>query len=63
MLPKAIVASTYTLEILQVVMSIRDGFRNFGTGWGNMEELDSVGTLWFSVPVLGSISESCPFTD
>lgn len=57
-LQKGIVAFTYTIELLQTVLSTRDAFRNFGTGWGNMIELDAVGWLWFSVPVLGSISES-----
>lgn len=56
-LPKAIVSTTYILEILQVVLSTRDAFRNFGTGWGDMPDLDAVGWLWFSVPVLGSISQ------
>ncbi|KAI0085581.1 hypothetical protein BDY19DRAFT_442111 [Irpex rosettiformis] len=54
-LPKIIVSSCYILELLQTVLSTRDAFRNFGTGWGNMEDLDTVGWLWFSVPVLGSI--------
>ncbi|KAH8079065.1 hypothetical protein BXZ70DRAFT_651321 [Cristinia sonorae] len=54
-LSKSIVAFTYTIELLQTVLSTRDAFRNFGTGWGNMIELDAVGWLWFSVPVLGSI--------
>ena len=57
-LPKAIVGTVYTLEILQIVLSTRDAFRNFGTGWGSMSDLDSVGWLWFSVPVLGSLSAS-----
>lgn len=51
---------TYMIETLQTVLATRDAFRNFGTGWGNMLELDAVGWLWFSVPILGSISErSC----
>ncbi|KAI0077527.1 hypothetical protein K474DRAFT_1707275 [Panus rudis PR-1116 ss-1] len=54
-IPKTLVAFTYTIEVLQTVLSTRDAFRNFGTGWGNMIELDAVGWLWFSVPVLGSI--------
>ena len=58
-LPKAIVATVYTLETLQIILSTRDAFRNFGTGWGSMSELDSVGWLWFSVPVLGALSMSC----
>ena len=59
-LPKLIVSSCYILELLQTVLSTRDAFRNFGTGWGNMEDLDTVGWLWFSVPVLGSVSEYDP---
>lgn len=55
-LPKAIVATCFVLEILQTTLSTRDAFRNFGTGWGNMIDLDAVGWLWFSVPVLGSVS-------
>lgn len=56
LLPKAIVTTTYVLEVLQVCMSVSDGFRNFGTGWGDMVDLNTVGLLWFSVPVLGSVS-------
>ena len=55
-LPKAIVAVCYILEVLQTTLSTRDAFRNFATGWGNMIDLDAVGWLWFSVPVLGSVS-------
>ncbi|KAH8079095.1 hypothetical protein BXZ70DRAFT_1012681 [Cristinia sonorae] len=54
-LSKSIVWFTFTIEVLQTVLSTRDAFRNFGSGWGNMAELDAVGWLWFSVPVLGSI--------
>ncbi|KAI0337684.1 hypothetical protein BDW22DRAFT_856452 [Trametopsis cervina] len=55
LLPKLIVTTCYTLEVLQTTLSTRDAFRNFGTGWGSMAELDTVGWLWFSVPVMGSI--------
>ncbi|PSS30871.1 hypothetical protein PHLCEN_2v2598 [Hermanssonia centrifuga] len=48
-MPKAIVACVYSLEVLQTCMSTVDSFRDFGTGWGNMAELDNVGLLWFSV--------------
>ncbi|KAH8079081.1 hypothetical protein BXZ70DRAFT_1050981 [Cristinia sonorae] len=54
-LSKWIVGFTYVIELLQTVLSTRDAFRNFGTGWGNMIELDEVGWLWFSVPVLSSV--------
>lgn len=56
-LPKCIVGFTFVIELLQTVLATKDAFRNFGTGWGNMADLDAVGLLWFSVPVLGSVSE------
>lgn len=59
-LSKSIVAFTFIVELLQTVLATRDAFRNFGTGWGDMRDLDEVGWLWFSVPVLGSVSK-CSF--
>ena len=53
---KTIVCSAYVIETLQTVLATRDAFRNFGTGWGNMNDLDQVGWLWFSVPVMSSLS-------
>ncbi|KAK7691408.1 hypothetical protein QCA50_004807 [Cerrena zonata] len=52
---KVIVYSTYIIELLQTVLSTRDAFRVFGSGWGDLAEMNKVGWLWFSVPVLGSI--------
>lgn len=51
-------AFTYIIELLQTILATKDAFADFGTGWGNMIELDSVGLLWFSVPILGSVSKS-----
>ncbi|KAF4596124.1 hypothetical protein EYR40_008191 [Pleurotus pulmonarius] len=53
--PKAIVLGVFVIEVLQTVLATRDAFRNFATGWGNIEDLEEVGWLWFSVPVLGAI--------
>ncbi|KAF8148670.1 hypothetical protein B0H34DRAFT_736504 [Crassisporium funariophilum] len=55
LLPKALVCAVFVIEILQTILATRDAFRNFGTGWGNMEDLNDVGWLWFSVPVMSSI--------
>ncbi|PBK99741.1 hypothetical protein ARMGADRAFT_1008250 [Armillaria gallica] len=54
-IPKTIVAVAYTLEFLQTILATRDAFRNFGTGWGDLDDLNKVGWLWFSVPVMSSI--------
>ncbi|KAF8995093.1 hypothetical protein BDQ17DRAFT_1430595 [Cyathus striatus] len=58
MLPKVLVSVVIVIETLQTILSTRDAFRNFGTGWGNLADLDAVGWLWFSVPVLGSLITS-----
>ncbi|KAF9003562.1 hypothetical protein BDQ17DRAFT_1355537 [Cyathus striatus] len=55
LLPKSLVGFALTLETLQTVLSTRDAFRNFGSGWGDFKDLDTVGWLWFSVPVIGSL--------
>ncbi|KAJ3486712.1 hypothetical protein NLI96_g4049 [Meripilus lineatus] len=55
LLPKLIVATTYTLEVLQLVLATRDAFRNYGRAWGNMIELDKVGWQWFSVVTMGAV--------
>jgi len=52
---KTLVWSTFVLEVLGTVMITRDAFRVFGTGFGNMEPIETVGWLWFSGPVLNSI--------
>ncbi|EEB92587.1 hypothetical protein MPER_08881, partial [Moniliophthora perniciosa FA553] len=52
---KAIVATTYVLELLQTVLATKDAFEYFGFGFGNMEALDQVGLIWFSIPVMTGI--------
>ncbi|CAK5279219.1 unnamed protein product [Mycena citricolor] len=52
---KALVFGVLVIELLQTTGDIRDKVRIFGTGWGNMDVLDQVGWVWFSVPVLGSM--------
>ncbi|TFK33133.1 hypothetical protein BDQ12DRAFT_615813, partial [Crucibulum laeve] len=54
-LPKYLVCFVIVIEVLQTVLATRDAFRNFGTGWGNMIDLNAVGWLWFSAPVMSSI--------
>ncbi|TFK32051.1 hypothetical protein BDQ12DRAFT_635431, partial [Crucibulum laeve] len=54
-LPQVLVVVVFTIELLQTVLSTRDAFRNFGTGWGNFADLNEIGWLWFSVPVLGTV--------
>jgi len=55
---KLIVAFTYTLEVLQLIISTHDAFRALGRGWGNMIELDKDGLLWLGSSVFGALIEA-----
>ncbi|KAH8105086.1 hypothetical protein BXZ70DRAFT_919322 [Cristinia sonorae] len=52
---KALVALAYALEIVQTMLSIHDAFRVYGSGWGNLNELDAIGLIWISIPILDSM--------
>ena len=57
---KYLVYGIYTLEFIQSVLIIENGFRLFVTGFGDIEAIDQVGTAWLSVPILTAIGElSC----
>ena len=52
---KALVVVVYVLELLQTVLCTKDAFAEFGTGFGDLEALERVGLLWFSVPLLSAL--------
>lgn len=54
-LHKAIVGFVYLLEILQISLAARDAFRDYGSGWGDINGLGEVGWMWFSVPIMSAI--------
>jgi len=54
-LHKCIVLFVYCLEILQIVLSSRDAFRDYGSGWGDFVGINQVGWMWFSVPIMSAI--------
>ncbi len=55
---RLVVAFIFIAEILQTMGDTRNTFETFGSGWGDLESLDEVLWAWFSVPILGSTSES-----
>lgn len=55
---KAVVYSTYSIEIAQTALSTVDAFRIFGAGWGNPNVLDRVGYLGIMIPCLVSVCKS-----
>ena len=45
----------YAIELVQTILLTVAAFRQFGTGFGNIEALNSTRLLWFAVPILSSI--------
>ena len=57
---KCLVYGIYILEFVQSVLVIQAGFYTFVTGFGDIEALFGIYTLWFSVPIFTAIGElSC----
>ncbi|TCD63229.1 hypothetical protein EIP91_005814 [Steccherinum ochraceum] len=54
---KGLVALIYTLEIAHLVLTTHDGFDKFAAKWGDILHVDSVETLWISVPILTGLSK------
>lgn len=57
-IPKALVFSVYTTELAQTIILTRDAYADYASGFGNLNALDSVQTIWFSVPILTGIGWS-----
>jgi hypothetical protein len=55
---KTLVYFVFMFETLQTTMSTREGFKYFGSGWGDMGALNTIGWFWFTVPVMTSIGKS-----
>ena len=49
------VYGVYAIELVQTILFTIAAFRQFGTGFGNIEALNSTRLLWFAVPILSSI--------
>ncbi|KAH8077727.1 hypothetical protein BXZ70DRAFT_693926 [Cristinia sonorae] len=49
-----IVVAVLALEVLQSVLTTRDGFRQFASGWGDFDEFVKIGWLWFSIPIFAA---------
>nr|GAT56463.1 predicted protein [Mycena chlorophos] len=52
------VAVIVLLEVIETVANMRYTISLFGSGWGDYNELNTVGWLWFSVPVMSPLIAS-----
>ncbi|KAK0215800.1 hypothetical protein IW262DRAFT_1402347 [Armillaria fumosa] len=52
---KALALTIYLFEVAQTCIATSDAFRNFGTGWGDLIQLDALGTYWINGPLMTSL--------
>ncbi|KDR71716.1 hypothetical protein GALMADRAFT_159155 [Galerina marginata CBS 339.88] len=52
---KALVYGSYVLETMQTLFFGYSAFKTFVTGFGDLEVMDRIDVLWFSVPVLSGL--------
>ncbi|KAF9526409.1 hypothetical protein CPB83DRAFT_858050 [Crepidotus variabilis] len=52
---KLLVYGVFCFEIVQVIMLTDSGFKTFGYGFGSALALDTIGTIWITVPLMSAI--------
>ena len=52
---KALVSCIYTIEVVQTIIVTRDAYADYASGFGNLNSLNSVQTIWLSVPIFSGI--------
>ncbi|KDR70018.1 hypothetical protein GALMADRAFT_255379 [Galerina marginata CBS 339.88] len=52
---RLLVFGVYLFEAVQTMLLTQSAFHAFAANFGNIVELDRIGTIWFSVPVMGGI--------
>jgi len=52
---KLLVYTLFVLDTLQSILLARDGFSIFAEGFGNLERLNEIGLVWFTVPILAAL--------
>lgn len=55
---KCLVVTIYALEAAQTFMLTNTAFNMFAYGYGDLNALDTIGTTWMSIAVIGAICES-----
>ncbi|TCD61565.1 hypothetical protein EIP91_008256, partial [Steccherinum ochraceum] len=52
---KGLVCLVFILELVQVILTTRDGWQIFASGWGDYQNADDVRLTWFSIPIMSGI--------
>ena len=54
---KCLVVAIYALEAAQTFMLTDTAFNVFAYGYGDLDALNTIGTTWVSIAILGAICE------
>jgi len=54
---KYFVMGVYIWEAIQTFMLTDSAFEAFARGYGNLNLLDKIGTIWFTVPIMSGVGE------
>jgi hypothetical protein len=60
---KALVYNVYLLETAQTLLLTQDIWNKFVRGFGQIDELDKIGTSWLSVSLIGGLGKLVSFLD
>ncbi|KAF9525279.1 hypothetical protein CPB83DRAFT_944065 [Crepidotus variabilis] len=52
---KLLAYGVYLLEVIQTILLTQSCFHAFAQGFGDFNQMDEIGTLWFSVPTLSGV--------
>ncbi|KAJ6484668.1 hypothetical protein C8R45DRAFT_775309, partial [Mycena sanguinolenta] len=52
---KCLVYGVYSIQLVQIVLSTVDGWRMFGSGYGDLSALTQIGFAWFTVPFISAL--------
>ena len=59
---RAAIYLLYIFQTVQICLLSQTAFITFGLGFNNVESVDNIQHIWFSVPIMSSIGKSQKFT-
>ena len=55
---RAVIFLLYVFQTVQICLLSQSAFMTFGPGFGNVERVDDIQHIWFSVPIMSSAGKS-----
>ncbi|KDR77232.1 hypothetical protein GALMADRAFT_66700, partial [Galerina marginata CBS 339.88] len=63
LLNQALVYGVYLFMVVQSILFSKSAFQTFGPGFGNLQMVDDITHIWFSVPIMCSVGMYAPSYD